>query len=92
MADRVPDYHRRVVRECGTPGWVSHQVHRPQSRHYYVRSHQLGASAARVFMNWFGQQQDEGFEYHLLVIGIAAALLATGGSRWSADRMVMERL
>ena len=62
--------------ECGTPGWVSHQVHRRRSRHYYVRSHKLGASAARVFMNWFGQQQDEG----------------TGGSRWSADRMVMERL
>ena len=44
------------------------------------------------FMNWFGQQQGEGFEYHLLVIGIAAALLVTGGGRWSVDRMVMERL
>jgi len=41
-------------------------------------------------MNWFGQQQDEGFEYHLLTIGIAAALLAAGGGRWSADVMVME--
>jgi len=44
------------------------------------------------FMNWSGQQQGEGFEYHLLVIGIAAALLLTGGGRWSADRMVMERM
>ncbi|HEX8750682.1 MAG TPA: DoxX family protein [Nitrospira sp.] len=44
------------------------------------------------FMNWFGQQQGEGFEFHLLVIGIAAALLVTGGGRWSVDRMVMERL
>ena len=44
------------------------------------------------FMNWSGQQQGEGFEYHLLVIGIAAALLVTGGGRWSVDRMVMERL
>jgi putative oxidoreductase len=44
------------------------------------------------FMNWSGQQQGEGFEYHLLVIGIAAALLVTGGGRWSADRMVLERL
>lgn len=44
------------------------------------------------FMNWFGQQQGEGFEFHLLVIGITAALLVTGGGRWSVDRMVMERL
>lgn len=44
------------------------------------------------FMNWFGQQQGEGYEYHLLVIGIAAALLVTGGGKWSADRTVMERL
>lgn len=43
------------------------------------------------FMNWFGQQQGEGYEYHLLVIGIAAALLVTGGGKWSVDRTVMER-
>jgi NADPH:quinone reductase-like Zn-dependent oxidoreductase len=34
-------------------------------------------------MNWFGQQQGEGYEYHLLVIGLAAALLVTGAGRWS---------
>ena len=44
------------------------------------------------FMNWFGQQQGEGYENHLLVIGIAAALLVTGGGKWSVDRTVMERL
>lgn len=44
------------------------------------------------FMNWFGQQQGEGFEFHLLVIGMAAALLAMGGGRWSLDRAVAERL
>ena len=44
------------------------------------------------FMNWFGQQQGEGFEYHLLVIGIAAALLVTGGGRWSLDREIAQRL
>ena len=44
------------------------------------------------FMNWFGQQQGEGYEYHLWVIGIAAALLVTGGGKWSVDRTVMERL
>ena len=44
------------------------------------------------FMNWSGQQLGEGFEYHLLAIGIAAALIVTGGGRWSVDRTVMERL
>ena len=44
------------------------------------------------FMNWFGQQQGEGYEYHLLVIGIAAALLITGGGRWSVDRVVAETI
>jgi len=44
------------------------------------------------FMNWFGKQQGEGYEYHLLVIGIAAALLVTGAGRWSVDRMIAEKL
>ncbi|MGA6827495.1 DoxX family protein [Nitrospira sp. NS4] len=43
------------------------------------------------FMNWFGKQQGEGFEFHLLVIGIAAALLVTGAGRWSADRLIAEK-
>jgi putative oxidoreductase len=42
------------------------------------------------FMNWSGQQQGEGFEYHLLVMGIGAALLIGGGGKWSADRMIAE--
>lgn len=44
------------------------------------------------FMNWFGKQQGEGYEYHLLVIGIAAALLVTGAGRWSADRVIAGKL
>lgn len=40
------------------------------------------------FMNWFGQQQGEGFEYHLLVIGMSAALVLTGGGAWSLDRIL----
>src|SRR5512136_2083679 len=38
------------------------------------------------FMNWLGQQQGEGFEYHLLVIGICLALLIKGGGALSVDR------
>ena len=44
------------------------------------------------FMNWFGKQPGEGFEYHLLVIGIALALMLTGGGRLSADRLISEKL
>lgn len=38
------------------------------------------------FMNWSGQQAGEGFEYHLLMIGMGLALALTGGGRWSLDR------
>ncbi len=44
------------------------------------------------FMNWFGKQQGEGYEYHLLVIGIAIALMITGAGRWSVDQLVAEKL
>ncbi|MBK7642371.1 MAG: DoxX family protein [Planctomycetes bacterium] len=38
------------------------------------------------FMNWSGAQAGEGFEYHLLVIGMALALLVSGGGSFSLDR------
>lgn len=44
------------------------------------------------FMNWFGKQQGEGYEYHLLVIGIAIALMIAGAGRWSVDKLVAEKL
>lgn len=43
------------------------------------------------FMNWFGQQKGEGFEYHLLVIGMALALLVAGGGKASLDRRIAVR-
>jgi putative oxidoreductase len=56
----------------------------------------LGAIAtvhAKVgfFMNWTGQQQGEGFEYHLLVTGIAIALLIRGGGAASVDGVLQKR-
>lgn len=44
------------------------------------------------FMNWSGKQQGEGYEYHLLVIGMTLALLITGAGRWSVDRMIAEKI
>lgn len=38
------------------------------------------------FMNWFGTQQGEGYEYHLLVIGLCIGLLLMGGGKWSLDQ------
>jgi len=40
------------------------------------------------FMNWAGNQPGEGFEYHLLVIGLAIALLIEGAGRFSLDRLL----
>jgi putative oxidoreductase len=40
------------------------------------------------FMNWTGKQGGEGFEYHLLAIGIALALLIRGGGAFSVDRAI----
>jgi len=40
------------------------------------------------FMNWAGKQRGEGFEYHLLVIGMCLALMISGGGKWSADRAI----
>jgi len=37
------------------------------------------------FMNWSGTQAGEGFEYHLLVVGIALALIVRGAGAWSVD-------
>ena len=40
------------------------------------------------FMNWFGNQKGEGFEYHLLFIAIGIAIMIRGGGTWSADRAI----
>jgi len=37
------------------------------------------------FMNWRGTQEGEGFEYHLLVLGLALGLAVGGGGAWSLD-------
>lgn len=40
------------------------------------------------FMNWTGKQAGEGFEYHLLAIGIAVVILLRGSGAVSIDRML----
>ena len=40
------------------------------------------------FMNWYGNQKGEGFEYHILVIGLALSLVASGAGRYSIDSIL----
>ena len=40
------------------------------------------------FMNWSGKQAGEGFEYHLLAIGIALVLMIYGAGKGSVDQGV----
>ncbi len=38
------------------------------------------------FMNWAGTQKGEGYEFHLLIIGLALAILINGSGKFSADK------
>jgi putative oxidoreductase len=44
------------------------------------------------FMNWGGKQKGEGFEYHLLAIGMCIAVMIAGGGKWSVDRPIAKYL
>jgi putative oxidoreductase len=44
------------------------------------------------FMNWFGKQAGEGFEYHLLFMAICAALVIMGAGKWSVDRAIADKM
>ena len=44
------------------------------------------------FMNWSGQQAGEGFEYHILALGMALAVLVGGGGKSSVDRAIVESM
>jgi putative oxidoreductase len=43
------------------------------------------------FMNWFGTQKGEGYEYHLLVIGLCLATLYNGSGKLSVDTSLQKR-
>jgi putative oxidoreductase len=40
------------------------------------------------FMNWYGSQPGEGYEYHLLMIGLAFATLINGSGKYSVDAAI----
>jgi putative oxidoreductase len=43
------------------------------------------------FMNFFGTQKGEGYEYHLLVIGLSLATLINGSGKYSVDESLSKR-
>lgn len=43
------------------------------------------------FMNWSGKQAGEGFEFHILAVGMALSLMIGGGGKWSLDRFIAGR-
>lgn len=44
------------------------------------------------FMNWFTNQEGEGYEFFILAIGMAASLVLTGGGALSMDKSIFSSL
>lgn len=44
------------------------------------------------FMNWYGNQPGEGFEYHLLALALSIPLLIKGGGRYALDSWLQARV
>lgn len=43
------------------------------------------------FMNWYGNQKGEGYEYHLLAIGLAIVVMIKGSGAFSLDKKLSEK-
>lgn len=43
------------------------------------------------FMNWFGNQAGEGYEYSLLIIGLAISIIVNGSGKWSIDSLISKK-
>lgn len=48
-------------------------------------------SKVGFFMNWYGAQQGEGFEYHLLAIAMAVLVIWKGSGAYSVDKAIADR-
>lgn len=44
------------------------------------------------FMNWYGAQKGEGFEFSLLIIGLAISTLINGSGKLSIDNKIIKHL
>ncbi|PJZ68358.1 DoxX family protein [Leptospira perolatii] len=44
------------------------------------------------FMNWWGDKGGEGFEYHILAVGMSLCLAVVGAGSYSMDREISHRI
>ncbi len=49
-------------------------------------------AANGFFMNWYGSQKGEGFEYHLLALALALIVIIQGAGKASVDAVIAGRL
>ncbi len=52
----------------------------------------LVSSRNGFWMNWYGKQQGEGFEFHILAAGLALSAVIRGAGAFSIDRLIAARL
>ena len=43
------------------------------------------------FMTWFGNQAGEGYEYSILIIGLALSVVVNGSGKWSLDNLISKK-
>jgi TQO small subunit DoxD len=41
-----------------------------------------------LFLNWFGDREGHGYEYHLLAIALALVVIVKGAGAFSVDRLI----
>jgi putative oxidoreductase len=51
----------------------------------------MGHAENGFFMNWYGNQKGEGFEYHLLAIALALAVMIQGAGKASIDGVLVRK-
>jgi len=43
-----------------------------------------------LFLNWFGNKEGHGYEYHLLAIALALVVIVKGSGAFSVDRLISQ--
>src|ERR1017187_8196672 len=87
-------FHRsggRVLRGPGPDGRSAEPCRGSRNRRNYGLRHCDGARRPRAFLNWFGDREGHGYEYHLLAIALAAAIVVRGSGAISLDRLLYMR-
>jgi putative oxidoreductase len=44
------------------------------------------------FMNWYGDKQGHGIEYHILVLALTVAIMIKGGGAFSLDQILYQHV